>query len=127
MAKIRQTKQKEVLNEEIKKFKSFFTAEELLKNANKRYSELGIATVYRFLSDLVNKRQVHSYVCNRRTIYSIGDSSHCHFTCEKCGKVEHIHINSLDFIKNKINGSICHFQVDVSGTCESCLKKNKMI
>ena len=66
--------------------------------------------------------QIHSYICNRRTVYSIGDNSHCHFTCEKCGKVEHIQINSLDFIKNKINGSICHFQIDVFGTCESCSK-----
>ncbi len=123
MVKIRQTKQKELLNEEVKKLKSFFTAEELLIKAKKKDSRLGIATVYRFLSDLTNKRQIHSYVCDRKTIYSTRDNSHCHFTCEKCGKVEHIQVNSLDFIKNKVKGSICHFQIDVFGTCESCAKK----
>ena len=125
MVRIRQTKQKELLNEEVKKFNSFFTAEELLTKTNKRDSKLGIATVYRFLSDLLTKRQIHSYVCNRKTIYSTQNNSHCHFTCEKCGKVEHIHVNSLDFIKNNINGSICHFQIDVTGLCNQC-SKNKM-
>ena len=121
--KSRQTKQKEILNEEVKKFNSFFTAEELLTKANKKDSNLGIATVYRFLNDLTNKRQIHSYVCNRKTIYSIDENSHCHFTCQKCGKVEHIQVSSLDFIKNKINGSICHFQIDISGLCNQCSKK----
>ncbi len=121
--KLRQTKQKELLSEEVKKFNSFFTAEELLTKANKKDSKIGIATIYRFLSDLVNKRQIHSYVCNRKTIYSIQDNSHCHFICEKCGRIEHIHVSSLDFIKNKINGSICHFQIDVNGLCNECSKK----
>jgi Fur family ferric uptake transcriptional regulator len=123
MIKIRQTKQKELLSEEVKKFKSFFTAEELLIKAKKKDSRLGIATVYRFLSDLTNKREIHSYVCDRKTIYSMEDNIHCHFTCEKCGKVEHIKFNSLDFIKNKVKGSICHFQIDIFGTCESCYKE----
>jgi len=118
----RNTRQKEILNEEVKRFNSFFTAEELLSKANKKDSNLGIATVYRFLRDLTNKRQIHSYVCNRRTIYSIQDNSHCHFTCQKCGKVQHIQVSSLDFIKNKINGSICHFQIDVAGLCKECSK-----
>jgi len=120
--KLRQTKQKELLDREVKKIKSFFTAEELLIKIKKKDSNLGIATVYRFLNDLVNKRQIHSYVCNRKTVYSIDKNSHCHFICQKCGKVEHIQVNSLDFIKNKINGSICHFQIDINGLCDKCSK-----
>ena len=120
--KSRQTKQKEVLDEVIKKFDSFFTAEELLTKVNKKDLKIGIATVYRFLKELVSKSQIHSYICNRKTIYSLENNSHCHFTCEKCGKVEHIKVDSLDFLKDKIEGSICHFQIDVSGICSSCRK-----
>ena len=76
------------------------------------------------IKDLSDKRQIHSYVCNRKTIFSKEDKSHCHFICKKCGKIEHIKVNSLDFIKNKINGSICHFQIDVTGLCDDCSKKN---
>ncbi len=118
--KSRNTKQKEILSEEISNFNSFFTAEELLERANKKDSNLGIATVYRFLKDLADKRKVHSYACNRKAIYSISEKNHCHFACEKCGKVKHIEISSIDFIKNKVDGSICHFQINVSGLCEKC-------
>ena len=121
--KLRQTKQKELLNEEVKRFNSFFTAEELLIKINMKDSKLGIATVYRFLKDLSDKRQIHTYICNRKTIYSVDENSHCHFICEKCGKVEHINVSSLDFIKNRINGSICHFQIDITGLCNQCSKK----
>lgn len=116
--KSRKTKQKEVLYEEIKKVTSFFTAEELFKKVNKK--EIGLATIYRFLGDLVQKREISSYVCERKTIYSRDKKSHCHFICEKCGGKSHIEINSLDFIKKKIEGSICHFQIDIYGFCITC-------
>ena len=124
MIKKRQTKQKEILINELRKFNSFFTAEDLLIKSNKKDPKLGIATVYRFLNELVKKRQIHSYICNRKTIYSVGDNSHCHFTCGLCGKIEHIQVKSLDFIKNKINGLICHFQIDINGLCKECSKLN---
>lgn len=116
----RNTKQKEILFNEIEKFNSFFTAEELLGKANKKDTKIGIATIYRFLKNLSKKRKIHQYNCNRKTIYSIDKKSHCHFICEKCGKSSHIEINSLDFIKNKIKGSICHFQIDINGICKNC-------
>jgi len=118
--KSRNTKQKEIIQKEITKLTSFFTAEELLGKVNKKDSKIGIATIYRFLKEAQNKGAIHSYTCNRKTIYSTKKNSHCHFTCEKCGKIKHIDIQSLDFIKNKIKGSICHFQIDVSGVCEKC-------
>ena len=125
MKKIRETKQKQILDLEINKISSFFTAEDLLGRIKKNTKEknrksIGIATVYRFLKELKKNRKIHSYICARKTIYSRNKSSHCHFICEKCGKVEHIKVDSLDFINKKINGSICHFQIDVQGVCKDC-------
>ena len=119
----RQTHQKEIINEEIKKFSSFFTADELLEKANKKDKKIGIATIYRFLKEAVNSGTLHSYTCERKTIYSLGKKSHCHFICEKCGKIEHIEIKNIDFIKKQISGSVCHFQIDVTGICEKCEKR----
>ena len=125
--KSRNTKQKELIGEEIKKFNLFFTAEDLFNKIKKKDSGIGIATVYRFLRDAVDLGRLHSYTCERRIIYSVGLESHCHFTCEKCGKVDHVKISSIDFVKSKIEGSICHFQIDVSGICNSCLKRGEMV
>jgi Fe2+ or Zn2+ uptake regulation protein len=121
----RQTKQKNAISEELVKFSSFFTAEDLFAKVKDR--DMGVATVYRFLKNLRDKGKIHSYICNRRTLYSKDKQSHSHFICERCGKVEHFKIENVDFLKDKIKGSICHFQLDVSGVCVECLSKQKTI
>ena len=124
MAKLsRKTKQKEIILEELGSFRSFFTAEELHEKAKKKDNRLGIATVYRFLKEFKHQEELHSYSCDRKTIYSKGKNNHSHFICEKCGTISHLDLKSLDFFKGKINGEICHFQLDVYGTCKSCVKK----
>ncbi|MEN9626033.1 MAG: hypothetical protein RL557_361 [archaeon] len=119
----RNTSQKILLQEEIQKSNSFFNAEELHQKVRKKDKTIGIATVYRFLKSLKEKNKIHSYTCNRRIIYSLENKNHCHFVCENCGKTEHIHVSSLDFIKNKMSGIICHFQIDIAGLCEKCREK----
>ncbi|MCA9487936.1 MAG: transcriptional repressor [Nanoarchaeota archaeon] len=124
MKNSRKTKQKEILEKEINKIESFFTAEDLLEKANKIDEKIGIATIYRFLKELTKKGELHSYLCNRKKIYSKNKKSHCHFKCKRCGKSSHINIESLDFLKKQIKSPICHFQIDITGTCENCLKNN---
>ncbi len=120
----RVTRQEKILEEAVKKFSKFFTAEELLDETKKKDKDVGIATVYRFLKELEESKKIHSYTCRRKRVYSTKKDSHCHFVCEKCGKVEHFEISEVDFIKEKIEGEVCHFQIDVSGVCEECKKKS---
>jgi len=119
----RQTKQRKILNGEVKKFNSFFTAEDFFKQARKKYPKLGIATIYRFLNNLVNKKELYSYICDRRTLYTGQKNSHCHFVCEKTGKVIHFELDNLDFlkyIKDKIPGTINSIQLEIKGVCSDC-------
>ncbi len=119
----RNTRQKGLIRGELSRTDSFFTAEEIHKKLKKKDSDIGIATVYRFLNEMKKKNELHSYVCQRKSLYSRNEKNHCHFICEKCGKAEHIDIDSVDFIRKKIKGNVCHFQVDVFGICTDCLKK----
>jgi len=122
--KSRKTRQKELIKEEMEKFSSFFTAEELFKKVKNKDKKLGIATVYRFLKELREKNLLHSYSCDRKIAYSKENNSHCHFICQKCKQVTHFDIKTIDFLKNKFKGSsICHFQVDVHGLCNKCANK----
>ena len=116
----RKTKQKEIIMSEMKKFESFFTAEDLYSKLKKKDKTIGIATVYRFLREFSAKDKLHSFICGKKNIYSTNDSNHCHFICEKCKNTSHIKVKNIDFIKNKIRGIICHIQVDVYGICENC-------
>jgi Fur family transcriptional regulator, ferric uptake regulator len=118
---MKKTKQKELIKEETEKFNAFFTTEELFNKVKQKDKRIGIATIYRSLKDLRNKGELHSYLCNRRTVYSKEENHHCHFTCQKCGNVKHFDIESIDFLK--IKEEICHFQIDIHGTCKKCKKE----
>ncbi len=122
MMKTRNTKQKETLNKEISKFKTFFTAEDLYENIKVTDKSIGLATVYRFLKNLRKDGEIFSYTCDGRLVYSKDNKSHCHFVCEETGKVIHFSISSLDFLKDKIPGSITSFQIEIRGICDKCSK-----
>lgn len=121
---MRLTKQKQLMEEEISRYGSFFNAKDLLQKVGKRNSKLGLATIYRHLSEQVNGGKLHSYTCNRQTLYSTSRKNHCHFQCERCGEIKHIRLQRLDFLHQSIEGEVCHFQIDVSGICKGCLKDN---
>jgi len=123
--KSRSTRQKELLNRELEDMDEFFSAEEFHSITVRKMPHIGIATIYRFLNEKVHERQLHSYNCNKRTVYSNSKNNHCHYICQKCGEKQHINIKNIDSIKKSMTGTICHFQIDVHGICENCLRKNK--
>jgi Fe2+ or Zn2+ uptake regulation protein len=123
--KSRNTKQKELLSSELDRMHGFFNAEEFHAVAKRKIPHIGIATVYRFLNERTADRKLHSYICDKRTVYSNSKNNHCHYICQKCGKKQHVDIKNIDSIKRSIKGTICHFQIDVYGICEECEKKNK--
>ena len=116
----RKTQQERKIEEEIKNLNSFFDAEKLHERVFAKNNKIGIATVYRFLKKLTEEGKIHSYSCNRRVIYSSDLRSHCHFTCEECGEISHVNVEKLDFLKEKVRGDVCHFQINIAGVCEKC-------
>ena len=119
----RKTRQKETIHTEIAAFTSLFTADELFEKVKKKDDTIGIATVYRLLKQLRAKKELHSYICGRKMVYSPDKNNHCHFICQRCNRITHFSVDKIDFLKTKINGDICHFQIDVHGLCSDCLQK----
>ena len=117
----RATQQKKIIEQEIASFNSFFNAEELYHKVSKKNSKIGIATIYRFLNDVTKNGEIHSFQCNRKTLYSNSKKNHCHFICEKCGERKHLEIKKLDFLDKQVGEEVCHFQIDVTGMCKRCL------
>ena len=125
MVMSRRTWQKELLEEVVQKLKTFFTAEELLEHAQKKDKRIGLATVYRFLKEYSKAGKVHTFMCDRKLLYAREKRSHCHYICERCGKMQHISIQDLNFLKKNLPGKICHFQIEVHGQCSSCEKNDR--
>jgi len=118
--KSRNTHQKNVMRCEVVNMNSFFSGEDLLNRVRKSDPSIGKATVYRFLKEMKDKKLLHFYNCDRKTLYSKSQKSHCHFICEKCSTTKHIEIKNLDFLKKNMQEEICHFQIDVYGLCSEC-------
>jgi Fe2+ or Zn2+ uptake regulation protein len=115
------TKQKKMMHDEIQKASGFFDA--IMFHSKLAKKEIGIATVYRFLNELEKKGEIHAYMCDNRKIYSLSQKNHVHFTCEHCGKMEHLHPRNIDFLRDAFSGEICHFQINVAGVCKECVRK----
>lgn len=110
----RQTKQKELLEKVTQSLSSFFNAEDMYNKAVKKDASLGIATVYRFLKEQVELGNLHSYMCDRKTVYS-KTKQHCHFINEETGEVTHFEIKNIDFLKKIVPGNISSFSIEVKG------------
>ena len=98
MGTSRNTKQKEVILQEIARTKTFFTAEDLYEKL--KAQKISQATIYRLLKTVKDNGDLYSYVCDRRQLYSKEKKSHCHFVCEETGKIIHFNIENIDFLKN---------------------------
>jgi Fur family ferric uptake transcriptional regulator len=128
MRQSRITRQKKLIQQKLREFKTIFTAEDLHTAVRKKDKNIGIATIYRYLKNNSVDERIHSYLCNRHHVYSTNTDNHCHFTCNICGKTEHFNISEIGFIKSRVRGDICHFQIDVYGICLKCRtgKKNTL-
>lgn len=120
----RMTNQKKLLYEEVKNFTTFFDAYELHEKITQKNGDVGLATIYRFLNRLEQEGDIHSFLCNNKKIYSLDKTNHVHFTCEKCGGVKHLTIKNVDFLKEITKEKVCHFQIELTGTCDSCKAKD---
>ena len=113
----------EIIGKEIRKFTTFFTAEEAHEQIKKRDGSIGIATVYRYLNEIEGNNRPHLYYCNRKKLYSFNKNNHCHYICNECKKVSHFSMDKLNFLKENVKGKVCHFQLDVYGICDECASK----
>lgn len=123
MSRIRTTQQLETLREATTQMDSFFDAKDLHAQASKKDQDLGIATVYRYLRDAVEHGRLHPYRCGRRNVYTRKQRSHCHFVCEETGKTVHFDLDDVEFLKDKIPGTITSIQLEVRGVCDECKPK----
>lgn len=121
----RLTAQKNLLQQEVENSSTLFDADRLHAKVIAKNPAIGMATVYRFLRDCVEEGKLHSYSCDRKTIYSTSKNSHAHFRCEKCGLREHLALKKLDFLPAALRNAVCHLQIDVTGICSACQAKSK--
>ncbi|MCM8827356.1 MAG: transcriptional repressor [Candidatus Omnitrophica bacterium] len=133
--KHRNTKQRKVILEELKKTTLHPTAEMLFKMVKKRSPKISFGTVYRNLNLLKEQGQILELTCGKDSCRYDGDiTPHYHFFCLTCKKVFDLNISVLDKeeklykdIYKKTGLAIKYHRLDFYGYCKECEIKMKEI
>lgn len=129
------TKQKEMILSYFKdNANHHVTADDILYHLKSSGLNVGQATVYRCIKNLVEEGVVikYSFMDGLSSCYQyIGENNedNCiyHMICSGCGKVEHLSCGFLDklseHIKNEHNFNMDSSKSVIYGKCKSCMKK----
>jgi len=100
--------------------------ETLLYSLKKSFPTMSQGTLYRNVNDLTNKGILTEVKTQQqKQKYEILKEPHIHLECEKCTKLEDLHIDTNKFIENvtiKSGYTILNSQIVLSGICKECQK-----
>lgn len=128
------TKQREGILTYLKENKdSNITAEEILNHFASKGENIGKATVYRYLNDLVKQNIVKKYMVEGRncSCYQYIEEKNCnehfHLKCERCNKIIHLECEEFKEVQNHIarehNFELDNIKTVFYGICDSCKSK----
>lgn len=107
------------------------TAEDVYKQLVAEEFDVGLATVYRVLSQFESAGLiVRRYFGNDRATYEMDDGSHHdHIVCTRCGRVEEFVDEEIERrqreIAHRLGVELEDHALSLYGICEECRKKEK--
>ncbi len=124
-AKLRMTRQRRVILEELRKMESHPTADEVFQVVRKRLPRMSLGTVYRNLETMSQSgiiRKLELSGAAKRFDAKIDD--HYHVKCLQCGKIEDLPVHPYRVIED-VTGKISDYHVfghslEVWGLCPEC-------
>lgn len=112
------SRQRELILQSLKNRMDHPTAEMLYTDLKEQMPEIGIATIYRNLSDLCEAGEIikiKSQIGPDR--FDGNKKEHIHFECNKCHEIEDIFINEGK--SKKIDNEIKKLSEDIGAECEN--------
>lgn len=125
--KKRNTKQKQIILETLRTDKTHPTITEIYEKVSQKQKNIGKATVYRNVNDLVETAQVKKIVDEEGNFHYDGNAKeHIHLICKNCKKIIDIFdTNQADFIAtvSKENSILVESaNITFEGFCSECKK-----
>lgn len=122
----RKTKQMSIILDFVEKSKFHPTIKEIYSAVSNKIPKIGIATVYRNVSILVENKLIEKIqVTEKITRYDGNKTPHNHFICNNCNVIydvfEEIKINT-NVLKNKHEFKIDSKKINLFGICKKCQK-----
>jgi Fur family ferric uptake transcriptional regulator len=128
--KLRNTRPRRIILEELKKVTSHPTADEIYNKVRARLPRVSLGTVYRNLEIMAGSGLVMKLeIAGTQRRYDGTPEQHYHIRCEVCGKVDDIQIKPIN-IDREIRGAtpyeISGHSLEFKGKCPACKgKKSK--
>ncbi len=120
----RQTKQLNVIWDEIADDTSHPTADQIYERVRKKIPNISLGTVYRNLQKLVAESQLQVITLDRTQHFDPLLDRHQHFICKSCGRVEDVFTDTDDEIRPSTLSTegftVTSHQLSWYGTCKSC-------
>ena len=104
------------------------SAEDIVERVRERLPEVNTSTVYRTLEIFVHDGLLlRTDLGGDRAYYEPArEHSHHHVVCERCGKVSHLHDETLGGLRTRIEQDVGYRlgerEISFFGTCPSCLR-----
>ncbi len=100
--------------------------EEIYNKIKKIIPSISIATIYKNLKILVDKKIIQEVnISSFKTLYEVNTSDHIHVICKKCKKIIDVNIDkkelSKDF-KDKLKIDVEDFEISLFTICQDCKK-----
>ncbi len=123
MSKVRNTSQKQLILEAIKKL-DHPTCEEIYEEVLKLDSSVGRATVFRNVKAMTINNSLYKVIMPQGALrYDLAKQDHSHFICNKCGKVQDVSYLPDIEIPESSSFDIDGYSLIFTGMCEKCRGK----
>lgn len=124
----RQTRQRQIILEELRRSREHPTAAELHQAVRRRLPRISLATVYRNLELLAGAGHIRKLSLSGRTTRYDGDlDRHYHIRCIKCGKVDDVEVPAIDIDAALLDSpdgyEILGHRLEFIGVCKSCRRR----
>jgi len=126
--RLRKTKQRHVILEELCKVTCHPSADELYNMVRRRLPRISMGTVYRNLDLLTRDGVIQTLeISGTQKRFDGNASNHYHMRCLRCGKVADAHIKKVipieDVIKEVTDFEIVGHRLEFIGLCPRCRRK----
>ena len=126
--KLRMTRQRRVILEELRKHNNHPTADALYERVRKRLPRISLGTVYRNLEILSALGEVQTLeMSGSQKRYDGNPCKHYHIRCMHCGRVDDAPIAPMNQIEDELYGStvytIIGHRLEFIGLCPECSMK----
>ncbi|MCD7836460.1 MAG: transcriptional repressor [Lachnospiraceae bacterium] len=119
------TKNQEIIFKTIEDSGGHLTADEIYMHCRDKESRMSIATVYRNLGIMVEKKMIAKiYMSGHTDYYDCNTVKHEHIFCGRCGKMTDAHIEGLKaYLEDKTGIQLEAYDLCMRYICQECRTK----